>query len=148
MSSGVLLRHEVTHQRAVGLQREGNDIRQRALKVNNKADAVEVERIKNTKSFQVKGRVTATGRYVYDVFRIRNDGLLELCGSDFPFFEEAAYFAADLLAGKTRVAMPGIGNVHLGQTRSGLFVPTQPKAGPKQQVSFTRQSDGSVVFRK
>ncbi len=148
MNTGVRLRHELGGQTINHLQQESTTIRRQALTVRNKEDQVEVDRINGTKQYQVKGRVTRSGRYVFDVFRIRNDGGLEVCGTDFAFFEEAAYFAADLLAGKTRVAMSGIGNVHLGQTRSGLFVPTQPKAGPKQKVSFTRQPDGSVVFKR
>ena len=148
MGSGVKLRREVHGRVALNLQRDGNQIRTRALTVRNKADAEEVARVKEEKRYQVKGRVTRTGRYVYDVFLIRNDGLLELVGADFPFFEEAAYYVADLLAGKTRVAMGGIGNVHLGRSRGGLLVPTQPKAGPKQKVKVTRKPDGSAVFRR
>ena len=148
MSSGVRLRHEVGNRQALLLQADGNAIRRRAMTVRNEADAKEAERIRNEKRYHVKGRVLPTGRVVFDVFRVLNDGSLQLCGSDFAFFEEAAYFAADLLAGKTRVAMAGIGNVHLGTTRSGLFVPTRPKAGPKQNVTVTRLPDGSAVFKQ
>lgn len=148
MSSGVRLRHEVGNRQALLLQADGNAIRRRAMTVRNEADAKEAERIRNEKRYHVKGRVIGAGRVVFDVFQVLNDGSLRLCGSDFAFFEEAAYFAADLLAGKTRVAMAGIGNVHLGATRSGLFVPTRPKAGPKQNVKVTRLPDGSAVFQQ
>ena len=148
MGSGILLRREIRQERAVGLQRMGNSIRRKALTVRSAADAAEVERINNEKQYQVKGRVTVSGRYVYDVFRILNNGTLELCGSDFPFFQEAAYFVADLLAGKTRVAMAGIGNVNLGRSSGGLLVPTQPRPGPRQKVAVTKMPDGSTVFKK